>query len=179
VVEFLRQPEVWHFKDKTTLDVRRPVIHDLSDRSAAIAALNDATEVSNLPKKIVYGEIINSKINLGVLTLGEPFSYGVFDDTTWDFGDQVSAAAETAILGVGKTPANFPGDGLVPGSHQVFTQLPGFPSPGFPPSSSPATGQNTIPRLLVHDRDLVHSDAPSQYEDIRSRLRLLVPGWFP
>jgi len=189
-VDFLRNPKalLWNsFVNKDTVDVRRPVIDDMSDLSPAIVSLtipslNDPARVANLPAKIMYGEIIYSKVDLGVMTLVTAgiADYKIFDDTTtFDGWDQVSTAAEIALLGVGKTPSDYPGDGLIPFNYQVFTTLPGFPAPGFPPALAPATGQNTIPRLLVTSDEVVHTDAPSRFPDIISRLHLIAPKWFP
>jgi hypothetical protein len=151
---------------------------DVSDQSDAIRDLNLPTELAKLPAKVMYGEIINSKVRLGILSLGA-LSYSAFDGAGTIPNNQLSAAAEAHILGPSKTPEDFRGDGLVPGSHQQYTQLDGFPPPGYPPAPPPAVGQNTIPRLLVDDQDLVHTDAPLQHQDIYDQLKVLAPGWFP
>ena len=175
-VDFLREPTFWHLKNKPTLDVRRPVIHDMSDSSTAITTLNNPTQVARLPSKVVYGEIIYSKVKLGVLASGV---YSVFDEPGIDVGEQVSAAAKTYILGAGNTPASFPGDGLIPQGNQHFTELQGFPAPGYPPAPAPAMEQNTIPRRIVTNEDVVHTDAPLKANDLRLQLRQIVPSWFP
>ncbi len=178
-VDFLREPKAWHLFKKPPLDARRPVINDMSDRSDAVRNLNDPAQVANLPSKVVYGEIIYSKVNLGILSLGDVKGYSAFDDTTYDIGEQFSKAAEEYILGAGNTPASFPGDGLIPKDNQHFTGLPGIPAPGYPPAPAPATGQNTILRRIVTDVDVVHTDAPKRVDDLKSQLRLIAPNWFP
>ena len=166
VVDFLKDPKTFGILNKTsTLDVRRPVINDMSDRSQAIADINVENAVANLPASVRYGEIINSRVDLGVLTLGNLAGYSVFHSLKLP---TMTTAARTYILGNEKVPGNFPGDGLVPRDSQVFTDLPGFPA-----------GQNTIPRLYVTTTDVVHIDAPSRSDDILAQLRLIVPTWFP
>ncbi len=178
--DFLRDP-TFMWSNKPTLDVRRPVIMDMDDRSAAIASLNAPTNVANLPPKIIYGEIIYSRVSLGVLSTGAK-GYSVFSGFKgtgiWKI---LSTPARTEIIGSGRSisEASYPGDGLIPEVKQHFTMLPGFPAPGYPPVPAAATGQNTIPRLIVKDREVVHTEAPSQSPDIRSQLRRIVPAWFP
>lgn len=179
MVDFLRDPKTYGALNKdSTLDVRRPVIMDMSDRSKAIAALNDPKAVANLPSNIPYGEIIYSRVDLGVLTLKPAGGYSVFH-TLKPRIPTLTERARTFILGAGNTPASFPGDGLIPTDNQHFTELPGFPAPGYPPAPAPATGQNTIMRLIVTGEDVVHTDAPSREANIRSQLRQIVPTWFP
>jgi hypothetical protein len=167
VVDFLKDPKTFGILNKaSTLDVRRPVINDMSDRSQAIADINVENAVANLPASVRYGEIINSRVDLGVLTLGNLAGYSVFHSLK---APTMTTAARTYILGNEKVPGNFPGDGLVPRDSQVFTNLPGFP----------ANGQNAVPSLYVTEEDVVHTDAPSRSDDIRAQLRLIVPTWFP
>ena len=175
-VDFLRDPTAFGLFNKETLDVRRPVINDMADWSQAITDLNEQNAVANLPAKVLYGEIIYSKVDFGVLTLGAIEGYSVFHSLK---SPTVSVQAATYILGAGNTVASFPGDGLIPQGNQHFTELQGFPAPGYPPAPAPATGQNTILRRIVTNIDVVHTGAPLQKNDLRAQLREIVPSWFP
>ena len=181
VVDFLCAAS-WPFssyKTKDTLDVRRPVIMDMDDRSTAIATLNDPTQVANLPPKVMYGEVVYAKVDLGVLVSDPPYSAFSNSQILTSLCPTVSVAAKTYILGAGKLPDDFPGDGLIRWENQYFTKLSGFPAPGYPPAPPPATDQNTILRKYVTDRSVVHTEAPLQVDDLRAQLRLIVPSWFP
>ena len=181
VVDFLCAAS-WPFssyKTKDTLDVRRPVIMDMDDRSTAIATLNDPTQVANLPPKVMYGEVVYAKVDLGVLVSNPPYSAFSNSQILTSLCPTVSVAAKTYILGAGKLPDDFPGDGLIRWENQYFTKLSGFPAPGYPPAPPPATDQNTILRKYVTDRSVVHTEAPLQVDDLRAQLRLIVPSWFP
>lgn len=158
------------------LDVRRPVTRDLASGSAAIAGLNTQSSVANLPSHIKYGEIVYYRADLGFLgrptvtilgaTFG-PFEYRAFDNPGQNnVGEQFSEAARNFILGEGRSPTDFPGDGLIPGPDQVFTQLPGF------------AGVQTD-RLINTADVVIHTDEPGRTADLNSRLRLIVPDWFP
>jgi hypothetical protein len=99
--------------------------------------------------------------------------YTVFDEAgVANPFDQLSDAAAIYLLGPDHTPAEFPGDGLIPAGDQVFTQLPGFPIP------LSAIQPNTIHRLIVTNPETVHDGAPSRTDDLLLQLRLLAPGWF-
>jgi PGAP1-like protein len=166
VVDFLRAP-TYAGQPKETLDVRRPVIMDVADNSSAMAGLNAPTAVENMPIGIFYGEIVYNRVDFGVLTLSGP-RYSVFDGSGLGgvMLDQLSTAAANYILGAGISPAALPGDGLVRGIDQVFTQLPGFAG-------------RAIPRRIVTDREVVHTGAPAQFADLYAQLHALQPNWFP
>lgn len=176
---FLRSPTYrklgvdWQNKD--TLDVRRPVIMDMDDRSQAISDLNAQDQVARLPAKVRYGEILYANADLGLLLRGSLKGYSVFHTAK---APTLSVKAREYLIGHVE-PKNLKGDGLIPVDKQWFTSLPGFPAPGYPPADAPATAQNTIGRLVVTDREVVHTEAPSQVDDIRAQLRLIVPDWFP
>ena len=178
VADFLYSPTVSLLgisNNKDTLDVRRPVIMDMDAGSDAIVNLNDPAQVAKLPPQVIYGEIVYAKADLGVLKL-KPIRVSVFDSAIFP---NLSEAARTYLLGAGKAPNDFVGDGLIWWENQYFTKLSGFPAPGYPPAPPPATDQNTILRKYVTDRDVVHTDAPVQVDDLRAQLRLIVPSWFP
>jgi hypothetical protein len=170
VVDFLRLPTYSWNKD-ATIDVRRPVIKDVADISQAIRDLNNSSALANLPSGVRYGEIIYDKVDLGTMTLITP-RYSVFGGG-FGIGQQLSSGAEAFCLGVGNTPSTFPGDGLVPAGNQVFTTLDGFPAP------AQGAASNKIERLVVKDREVVHTGAPSETENLLTQLKLLVPEWFP
>jgi hypothetical protein len=183
-VDFMRESP-WNGITHTTLDVRRPVLMDVastsSSQSAALSALNAPAAVSQLPANIIYGEIIYDKADLGILNLGLT-EYSVFDglENLPNILPTLSAGGSSYILGTNTTqPSQFPGDGLVPAPNAAFTQLPGFPLPGYPPAPTPAPGQNTIMRLVDVTDLVVHTDAPARTGDLIHQLQLLAPTWFP
>jgi hypothetical protein len=152
-----------------------------SSQSAALSALNAPAAVSQLPANIIYGEIIYDKADLGILNLGLT-EYSVFDglENLPNILPTLSAGGSSYILGTNTTqPSQFPGDGLVPAPNAAFTQLPGFPLPGYPPAPTPAPGQNTIMRLVDVTDLVVHTDAPARTGDLIHQLQLLAPTWFP
>ena len=112
---------------KKNIDMRRPVIGDVADNSDAITDLNNPAKVKNMPPNIRYGEIIYEKTNLGVLKLIPLIRtslYSVFDGLpilppAVDLGPSLSAAAREFILGAGKTPESYPGDGLIYWKNQI------------------------------------------------------------
>ena len=156
------------------LDVRRPVIGDLASYtgtpalSAALTTLNAA--VASLPANVRYGEIAYHKAKLGFLArvtvAGVVINYTVFDESGINPGDQLSSAAAESILGAGKTSTDYPGDGLISGPRQVFTQLSGF-------------GGVKIDRLTDTTDEVLHTEEPGRTANLRSQLHVLAPDWFP
>lgn len=204
-VDFLRQTKVFQslgLISKPFLDVRRPVILDMSNKSDALTAsntgLNDPTQVANLPNTLTsqhpntmtYGEIEYNMAVFGLLcTDNDPDAnkavtglkaYSAFPLTfggTWasDGLPTVSSYAEIYLTGgLSPSASSVIGDSLIPARYQTFTTLPGFPQP-----ADPTNNPNTI-QTLDNTWDLsVHTDAPSRVEDLLKQLRLMAPGWFP
>jgi hypothetical protein len=115
---------IWN---KDRLDVRRPTIHYLADTTSPIKSLN--ANIANLPADIVYGEMAFKGFPLGLLKqqTATP-EYSIFDRPfIGDVCYQVSAAAQTALLGSGGDPYRFNGDGIVTLPAQSYIRLPGFP----------------------------------------------------
>jgi pimeloyl-ACP methyl ester carboxylesterase len=154
----------WEVVDqlKDKIDVRRPVIQDVADVSAAIASLTAGA--GSLPR-IRYGQIAYSGANLGFLARVGPVDYTIFDVGGVNFGEQLSSAAETFILDAGHVPSDYPGDGLIPVADQKFQSLV---------SSFEMFVSYTVSGVAV-----LHTEEPAQHADIRSALQDIAPTWFP
>ena len=167
-VDFLIQPTVLG-QPKPPLDVRRPVILDVADNSLAIANLNAQTAVQDLPATVRYGEIQYAAARFGQLSI-TPVRYSVLEST--GIGNlpqfkQLSPEATDFLLAGGSAgDVQFIGDGLIPQANQRFTQLSGFSGIAVAP-------------LVVTDREVVHTGAPSQITDLLAQLKQLAPELFP
>jgi hypothetical protein len=153
---------------KPPLDVRRPVILDVADDSLALRDLNLQSSVQNLPSNIRYGEILYDAANLGRLSL-IPIIYSVFEGSGvggYAFPQMSNAARISLLDGHAPNWGIYRGDGLIPAQNQEFTFLPGFSG-------------TAIAVRAVLDREVVHTQAPSQIDDLLHQLRLLAPNWFP
>jgi hypothetical protein len=115
------------FHPPTPLDVRRPTIAYLADTTSPIKNLN--ANIAYMPAGIVYGELAFKGFPLGLLKqqTATP-EYSIFDrPLIADICYQVSATAQTALLGTGGDPYNYNGDGIVTLQAQSYIRLPGFP----------------------------------------------------
>ncbi|MEO6876423.1 MAG: fibronectin type III domain-containing protein [Opitutaceae bacterium] len=167
-VDFLIQPTVLG-QPKPPLDVRRPVILDVADNSLAIANLNSLGAVQNLPSSIRYGEIQYAAARFGQLSI-TPVRYSVLESTGIgnlpQFKQLSPEAADFILAGGSPGDVQFIGDGLIPRANQRFTQLSGF------------AGIAITPRVVT-DREVVHTEAPSEIADLIAQLKLVAPDLFP
>jgi hypothetical protein len=82
----------------------------------------------------------------------------------------LTAATKAYILapgpsGTANTAHSLRGDGLVPVSYQQFTTLQGFSGTSIKP-------------LAKVDGTVLHTDEPSQVDDLLSQLLVIEPNWF-
>jgi triacylglycerol esterase/lipase EstA (alpha/beta hydrolase family) len=126
-------PSDWSIVDKLvsqfSFDVRRPVIDDLADLSDSVLSLNDA--VGSLPFAISFGNLRYTTTDLGYLGRQWGISYSVFlgmNVPLLVYIPPLSAAGKTYILGSGKTPADYKGDGIVSADSQNLLNLSGRPN---------------------------------------------------
>ncbi|MEK8018955.1 MAG: hypothetical protein VSS75_018955, partial [Candidatus Parabeggiatoa sp.] len=105
--------------EESGLDVRSPSVHYLSARSPDIRSLT--SNVSNLPDHIFYKKIFYDEMPLGYLQRGAKdsnaiaveYRYLIFHTKILGFTQTVSDVAREFILGKGKKPEYFMGDGIV------------------------------------------------------------------
>ena len=149
---------------KSGLDVRRPVIDDVSDVApGAVPSLNDT--IGNLPRGISYGAITYTGVTLGHLArIGLGFDYYLFpSDPNARLGEQVSTEAEDAMLDAGKDPKDYLGDGIVPVQSQRYDDIPGFPASKLAP--------------FPHDNDVLHTEETDWELHMTSALNSLLDWW--
>ena len=149
---------------KSSIDVRRPVIGDLADDSKAIIRLNLPGNVRKMPKKIKYGEMVYQKVGMGHLI---PI-YNVFGPNILpEFILPTLSSQSTAVLLSGQSPDFYPGDGVVSGDNQHYTNLPGFPQ-GV-----------AIEPLVNTSNSVYHTNEPSRTDELSAKLHQLISDWFP
>jgi len=119
------------------LDVRSPSVYYLSNYSSNIRNLNLKSNVSNLPDHIFYKKIFYDGMYLGTLeprvfeanviennaiTIGggAEYRYSIFHLQIPFATQTVSSEAEKFILGEGKKPKDFLGDGIVTKDSQTM-----------------------------------------------------------
>lgn len=148
------------------IDVRRPVIGDFASYvgsvSAALTSLNAGAW--NMPSHVRYGEIAYKGADLGFLAKS-PVNYTIFDFAGINLGEQLSNAAAEYILDAGKTPADYPGDGLIPVANQKFSGLFSLHSGFF--------------TTIYGGSPVLHAEEPEQYNHISDALHKIAPTWFP
>lgn len=168
VVDFLRGVGLPWAVLPELLDVRRPVILDVADNSLAIAALNSASALQNIPVSIRCTEIQYAYTRLGLLNR-VPIRYSVFEPTGFLGGPlpQLSKSAKEFLLtGGDQGDVAFIGDGLIPRANQRFTQLTGFSAVA-------------LPARVITGREVVHIEAPKQTVDLLEQLKSIAPEMFP
>ncbi len=137
------------------LDVRKPTVNDLSDRSTGISELH--ANADKLPDHILYGSLRYTGIDLGRLTR----RYWIFD-YAWipDPCDQVSSNAQYALLeGSSPDALHLTGDGVVPYINQDFPA--GFASYDKMPKSG----------------EVFHTKETLETLHINDALKALLPAW--
>ncbi len=141
---------------ESRLDMRRPTVADLSDKSAAIADLN--ANAHRLPDRVIYGALKYTGVELGHLTQ----MYRLFDLDGPDPCDQVSRSAQRYILAPsGSVRGENEGDGVVP-----------LVSQGFP------AGIETRAISASPYREMTfHTDEPTKQAHIAPALREILPDW--
>lgn len=157
-----RPSDDWTVADRlvSSLDVRRPTIGDLVDVQFTpapggvnpVSVLNSAA--NNLPDGVSYYGIAYHGYTLGKLQSNyDVFAGGVFY-VIYRI-PPLTAACRTYILGVGRTPANYTGDGIVPSSSQLFPNKPG----------------------VQYNRNVLHTEETRQYTDLLGGIKA-VCTWF-
>lgn len=146
-------------KEKSGLDLRSPTINFLATGSNEINKLN--AEIGQLPKDIVYAEIVSSEVPFGNLSKDIIRSYQVWpkDEGSLVGRKYFSDAARNYILnGVSKEQKDtvYDGDGIVPVTSQRMSQFPGFPVKAK--TSDPLKG-------------VYHIDEPKQWNKIDDALK--------
>ncbi|MEQ1934117.1 MAG: hypothetical protein ABL962_09590, partial [Fimbriimonadaceae bacterium] len=155
------------------IDVRRPTVGDFTPTSNA---LDGISYLSDLPK-ISYSAQAYSGNELGWLTrdvavdvpaskfdISTPFDYSVFERWAGVFGQyKITSAAADYILGQGKSPSDFMGDGTVPASSQAF------PTQGVPSGVYPST--------YTYGGDVLHTEETSKTADVIWVLNQTVDWW--
>jgi len=112
--------------EESGLDVRSPSVHYLSDNSSDI--MNLTWNVSNLPDDIFYKKIFYNGVYLGTLdrknyetnAITTEYNYSIFHTQILGFTQTVSDVAREFILGKGKKPEDFMGDGIVTKDSQTM-----------------------------------------------------------
>ncbi|MGH8487298.1 MAG: esterase/lipase family protein [Gammaproteobacteria bacterium] len=163
VVDFLR-----NLPPPDSLDVRRPTIGDLDDRSlpdtgrVTVGSLN--TSIGQLPTGIKYGELLYTGVDLGWLKATVCYIFG--DPSPLDLCPDVSAVLQGYLLLPKGIPSAFPGDGIVPLSSQRYLAIPGFPAAA------------TKRYARYGKANTVHTDEPKQEMDIDAILTQMMGTWW-
>ncbi len=147
------------------IDLRRPTTGDLNPSGSVVGSLN--SNLGRLPK-ISYVSQIYSGVDLGCLTREikqTPTNYSIFRGPADGItpAKSVSPSAAAYILGAGKKPSDYPGDGFVPAASQAL------PTRGLTSGIDPKT--------FTYSKDVYHAEEPAQTSDIISVLSQAVPWW--
>jgi fibronectin type 3 domain-containing protein len=147
------------------MDLRRPTTSDLIPSGSVLGNLN--SNLSRLPK-ISYASQIYTGTDLGWLTRvikQTPIDYSMFAGTQ-DSLVPVKVTTQTAsdyILGIGRKPSDYPGDGLVPAASQSL------------PTQGLASGIS--PKAFTYSKNIQHAEEPAQTSEIISVLTQTVTWW--
>jgi len=157
-----RPSDDWTAADRlaSNLDVRRPTIGDLVDVNFTpapggvnpVSALNSGA--GDLPGWVsCYGIAYNGYTLGKLLSNYDVFAGGVFY-VIYRI-PPLTSACRAFILGPGRTPANYTGDGIVPASSQPFLDKPG----------------------VQYNRNVLHTEETRQYTDLLNGIKSVCP-WF-
>jgi hypothetical protein len=147
------------------MDLRRPATADLIPGGSVLTILNRA--LGELPN-IAYVSQIYAGTDLGwfIRNLNQtPANYGLFQGTADDVvpAKAMSRQAAEYVLGPGKNPSDYQGDGFVPATSQAF------PTQGLPPG--------VYPKAYTYSKDVYHAEETAQTSDIISILGQTVAWW--
>jgi triacylglycerol esterase/lipase EstA (alpha/beta hydrolase family) len=161
----------WTIVDKLisefAFDVRRPVIDDMADYGPAIPALN--AQVASMPSALACGNLRYTVTDLGYLGRRWGISYSVFLGINIPFFIYIpplSSAGKTYVLGAGKTPSNYKGDGIVEADSQNLLNLAGRPA-------FSKTYDMSFTRSVYHTEET----ATGQTADMVNGLKSLTTWW--
>lgn len=181
MVEFLLSPRTSIGTAKPTLDVRAPTVFDLQTGSGSLNRLN--SNVHYLPKDIVYGSLIYTGSNLGVLSRTAT-DYSVFDVPGNDdlIGDQASPCATQYVFEghtlncenyslTRETLADFQGDGIVPEDSQNMISIPNFPM---------LEGEHSaFLYRTVENSQILHAGEVTRHEEILDMIEWMEDSYLP
>ena len=156
-------------KDIIRLDVRRPTMRELAFDSDAIKSLN--LNIGNLLSSMKCSALVYSNVPLGTLGENSGVHYSVFPGATFfGYGEQFTQGAQNSTIGMGQTPENFIGDGVVEADNQTFTDLAGF-------SGSKVDATTVTTPTVYHAGHTPDHFETGRFGDILLKLKQLVDWW--